>query len=391
MSSFANKGLFIERVVATFKFKLTALYNILAEAYNCEMPQISAFLNSLFQFYDQHQSFPVVFCSRKTLEEERGQDIYDTLNNIDFTAARLLRSTHTTTMQPRYGSVYQYLADWLRHSLNNCAQYDTFKNFLVIGGQGGSGKSTIITRLAKAMSWDFSNRNPNQTAFDRSPNAKVGAIRFIDETNVTDTSTSIRSTPNIFYHFRQFEAPIVRLQTTNMPPKPIEFIMATSAQCVGYPDYQDARIAYGHRYGLERPEYDYWNDQATRRFASLILPPRGLKIGTDTLKTFAEFYDGVFQPTGSTPYAIGQCLLRQFTTNELDLSWTEVGEAFISIWDIGACHSLLTGKRVGSTEADSVVVRDLFLDIFWGLVWLRSLDPSALMGLRSTLPFNGRH
>lgn len=95
--------------------------------------------------------------------------------------------------------------------MNNCVQYDTFKNFLVIGGQGGSGKSTIITRLAKAMNWDFSNRNPNTTAFDRSPNAKIGAIRFIDEANVSDISAGVRSTPNIFYHFRSFEAPIIRL------------------------------------------------------------------------------------------------------------------------------------------------------------------------------------
>lgn len=175
-----------------------------------------------------------------------------------------------------------------------------------------------------------------------------------------------------------------------MPPKPIEFIMGTSAQSTGYPDFQDARITHGHRYDLERPEYNQWNDQATRRFASLILPPRDWKIGEYRAPLFSYYYDKTFQPVRSTPYDIGDCLLREFTINSLDLSWTEVGDAFVSIWDSQLCHSLLTGKVVSSTLRESVVVRDLFVDLFWGLVWLRSLDPSALMGLRSTMPLNGR-
>lgn len=38
MISFTNRALFVRRLVATFKFKLTALYNILAVGYNCDMP-----------------------------------------------------------------------------------------------------------------------------------------------------------------------------------------------------------------------------------------------------------------------------------------------------------------------------------------------------------------
>ena len=120
-------------------------------------------------------------------------------------------------LQIQQRRLYDVIVAWIAANIIN-SDTSTWKSILLLGGQGGSGKTTVATYLMRSIganvtSHSFDTSNPGREAL-----TPENPIRFYDE-----APTNKISGRNIFFEFQHFEKNQSAIYSTNSKKKALEF------------------------------------------------------------------------------------------------------------------------------------------------------------------------
>jgi hypothetical protein len=173
---------------------------------------------------------------------------------------RVFNAWLSATEQPHF-SFIQVLKIWMRANVVDAAE-SFWKNVLAVGGLGGLGKSSLMSAVLRGAG--FSDQRlafrPDAT-IGRDANDPLSMGRFYDDVHRGNTGKG----KNIFVNFTHFEDAKSRLFKENLEVKPLEFIVCTSTDLVGFPTYSDYQVLEGVRKATQ-DSYKEWRSQIERRF-----------------------------------------------------------------------------------------------------------------------------
>lgn len=170
--------------------------------------------------------------------------------------------------------VFRKLKEWItQNSHSDAGSKKTFRVVLALGGEGGSGKTTLAQMLHRGISMPYEIlKMGKEGQVGRGNHGGVSLIRFYDE--VEGNSSSRQS---IFARFTFFENAESRMFTPNVKTPAFQYNIAASANIERLPSQEDfvkiegAKSVYN---GTIARDYQTYLYQAKRRFLFVTLTPQ---------------------------------------------------------------------------------------------------------------------
>lgn len=335
------------RVAEVWQYKINLLKGLLKEASFTDKLARTDFMNEVLGYMYQ----------RQTQQSVQYLDYSpDNQNKVD--------SDQELDLTDRKGSIYELLLEWLVTNRKLQIEGQGFRQMMLIGGSGGTGKTTIGSGLSIGMA--FPNINQTKTKdgqFDRSADLECSALRFCDETPALGEGKI-----NIFTDFTEFEKAQCRLFKSNMNDKAIEFILATGSKLTHYPN----RIQYLQHYKGKPPQtYENWCSQVVRRLKFYVL-----KANTKNNDSFIEDYDELWGR--NRPKEAPLTGIQDFIYNVLIKEW-RYSPMFTFLYSKhpNTGQNAISRLQDGNMEGPVVNFWILLEEIFWCMLWMRAYNANV--------------
>lgn len=273
---------------------------------------------------------------------------------------------------------YHRLLVWLRSNL--AAATNSYKAYLLLVGQGQSGKTTILRKLSAAILSVFESEHISKAGdVNRSGFAQTNLVRCIDECDFANKKTSP------LYSWAAYEGSISGLYQRNCPPKATSFIVFATPKPFTLPtptSYPSDTF----------DSWAVWVNQAGRRFAvlsTMVQDSAGNQI--TWLQSYTRFFWGVTDPqtvskvgsfwNGVLGGLLGlKCVENQdfqiFTElfNHMDspLAWVDKKDGMIGR------DGLCANQR---RPASAVPFSEFIEDLFWVFLFQQALEPCKVNGV----------
>lgn len=270
-------------------------YKLTTNLFDSEDPEFLSAFKSVkdYEKYVSHQQEYAGFCTMKlrSMVSLRSTMLsnYFAMYGVDpdetaICVNMILRSFNAFigSLNDRQRLLYDQIIAWITTNILN-SDSSTWKSILVLGGKGGSGKTTVATYLmraigARVISHTFDVKNPGREAL-----TPENPIRFFDEAPAGPKNLTSR---NIFFEFQNFEKNQTALYSVNEKKKALEFMVCASATITGFPDQRYYLKYHGDQ--MDSEDYQVWLDQTSRRFRLYIFH------GPESfLMPYSRFFSGV--------------------------------------------------------------------------------------------------
>lgn len=296
-------------------------------------------------------------------------------------------------LQPEQRAVYKQIEAWIASNISSIGSSvdQRWRCFLVLGGAGGLGKSTLGSLLHDGLGAMFQNLKFDFTKIARETIDTISPVRFYDEAGV---SSAVQKNP--FFEFTDLECERTRMYAANARQPGLEFTVLASARFNGFPTEEEYLAYHGNKH-RGNGDYQHWKEQAFRRFRCVHLADH---------ETFLLPYTRFFQ--GKDSYHVQRRDYQEFGQSKVHVAGTSMLRRYISLTRYLLTHpdyellspiaqdaldeltssvehysvpdlAGLTGSAaaVCSPTWYSTTPGRLLTAMFWGSIWYRALNPSA--------------